>query len=390
MQPATVPTDKMRDKTMKRTIKKSIWSLIIVTVFTVAFVQAPTSCAISSTKQETARAFLENVVELDVAKYEITLRSQIDSPADGNGVIESTSVYHLKSEESTLDVTCIFRNNILVWCNISPIEGSPVLNRPPADTLNLAKRFLDNYQNESKASYIQPLRNMLNNVNELKPLSVTSNDVKLTVIIEDYQYIEWMEAPNGITNTYNRVILIFRDGALKLFSNSWNRYPIGSANISVSEEQAISLAKERVKSYSYDMGDSMVSNLTVNEESNWTHAELTMEPRGDTVYPQWEVYLPLDRVYPGMVTSIRVRLWADTGEIIDIHESSLGGMPQEDNSNTAETETPPPSGTPFNDQTPIQENAGSDELVGLEVIAGIAIAVMIIAVVAVAAKKRKH
>ena len=368
-------------------------AIIITTVIAVFLIssifQTSAFCSIDSTaKQETARAFLENVVELDVTKYNMTLKVQTDSPADDRGVIKSTLFFHLTSEESTLDVLCVFRDNTLVTLITYPISGLPLLTRPTADTLDLAKRFLNNYQSESRANYVQPLVNMLNNVTDLKPLSITSNDVKLTITTEDYEYIEWMETANGITNTYNRVAIAFQNGALKLFGDSWNSYPIGSTEVNVSQEQAISLAKERVKSYSYDTNP-VVSNLTVNDQSNWTHAELTMEPRGSALFPQWDVHLPLDRVYPGMVTSIRVRLWADTGEIIDIHESSVSGMPLE-NSQPAETGTPPPSGTPFNDQTPIRENTDTDEFAGLEAIAGIAIAVMIIAVVAVVVKKRKQ
>jgi hypothetical protein len=262
-------------------------SLITVLVFALAFVQTPASCSINSTKAETARAFLENMVELDVSKYEMTLKSQKVFPSNKDGIIGITLTYLLKSEESTVEVLYIFRNNTMVFCYINPIEGSPVLTRSTADTLDLAKRFLDNYQSESKARYVQSLRNMLNNIAEIEPLSITSNDVKLTIVRKDYEYIEWMETPNGIHNIHNKITLVFRNGTLETFSDNWNRYPIGSAKVSISEEQAISMAKERVKSYSYAMGNTTVGNLTVNEESDWTHAELTMQPRGDALYPQW-------------------------------------------------------------------------------------------------------
>jgi hypothetical protein len=372
---------------MKRILSKSSLSLTIVLVFALAFVQAPASCSNNATNEETARAFMENMIELDVSKYEINLKTQTDS-VDKSGVTENTLLYTLKSKGSTIDVMCIFRNNSLVTCITYPIEGSPAFTRSTADTLDLAKRFLDNYQTELKANYVESLRNMLNNVTEIKPLSITSNDVKLTIVRKDYEYIEWMETPNGIHNMYNQITLIFQNGTLKLFSDHWNRYPIGSADASISEEQAINIAKERVKSYSYAMENATVDNLAVNEKSNWTHAELTMEPRGDALYPRWEVYLPLDRLYPGMVTSIRVTLWADTGDIESIHETTLGGMPQGESSSAAETETPQPSDIPFNNQTQT-ENTDNNPIVNVEIIAGVAIVAMMIAVVAVAEKKRK-
>ena len=373
---------------MKRILSKSSLSLTIVLVFALAFVQAPASCSNNATNEETARAFMENMIELDVSKYEINLKTQTDS-VDKSGVTENTLLYTLKSKGSTIDVMCIFRNNSLVTCITYPIEGSPAFTRSTADTLDLAKRFLDNYQTELKANYVESLRNMLNNVTEIKPLSITSNDVKLTIVRKDYEYIEWMETPNGIHNMYNQITLIFQNGTLKLFSDHWNRYAIGSADVSISEEQAISIAKERVKSYSYD-SNPVVSNLKVLEDSNWTHAELTMQPRGDALYAQWEVSLPLDRLYPGMVTSIRVTLWADTGDIKSIKESTIAGMPQSESANAAETETPPPSDTSFNNQTQIDKDTETNQFASIEVIAGVAIVAMVIAVVAVAVKKRKQ
>lgn len=268
-------------------------------------------------------------------------------------------------------------------------RGVASFTRPTLDTLGLAKRVLNNYQSESRASYIQPLLNMLNNVTELKPSSVADNDVKLTVIIKDYQYIEWMKTANGIYNMYDRIALIFRNGALETFGDYWNSYPVGSAAVNVSEGQAIGLAKERVKTYSYDT-DPVVSNLTVNDKSNWTHAELSMQPRGGVLFPQWEVYLPLDHVYPGMVTSVEVKLWADTGEISYIHESSVGGVAMEDSSNAAAQTPPPPSSTPDNSQPLIQQNTGISQIAYVEIAASAAVTITVIATVAFAVKKKKH
>jgi phosphotransferase system glucose/maltose/N-acetylglucosamine-specific IIC component len=91
-----------------------------------------------------------------------------------------------------------------------------------------------------------------------------------------------------------------------------------------------------------------------------------------------------------MVTSIRVTLWADTGDIESINEITLAGMPQGESSSATETETPPPSDNSFNNQTQMEKNTGTDRIANVEIIAGVAIVAMVIAVVAVAVKKRKQ
>ncbi|MCW4029770.1 MAG: hypothetical protein NWE92_09020 [Candidatus Bathyarchaeota archaeon] len=371
-------------------MRKTVFGLIIVALFVVALVQVPASCSANVTKEETARAFLENVVELDVAKYEFHLKSQKES-VDEQGITEIILLYELNSEESKIDCTFIFKNDAMIWCNITPIDGLPVLTRPNTDTLDLAKRFMDRYQSESKAGYLQPLLNMLNNITEIKPLTITSNDVRLTIVRDASERFEWMDAPNGIHNTYNQITLVFRNGTLKLFSDNWRQYPIGSVDMFVSEEQAVNLAKESAKNYSYAIGGSIVNNLTVDETTRWRYAELTMQPKDNALYPQWEVVLPLDTVYPGMVTGIRVRLWADTGEINYLHETTIAGALQNESigSNNTQTATPLPPETPSDSQPPIETYPDNNHLF-IEIIAGVAIASMLLAVFAVALKKKNN
>jgi hypothetical protein len=370
---------------MKFALSKSALTLIIAAVLALTFIQAPASCSINLTNQEKAEAFLENVVEIDVTKYEMKLVSQMDFPADENGVAMSTLLYNLKSQESKLEVIYNFRNNALVSCNINPLEGSPLFARPTTDTLNSAKNFLDKYQSDSKATYVQPLRAMLNDVTELKPLTAASNDVKLTITTKDYVYIEWMKTPNGIHNMYNRVILAFQNGAFKMFTDSWNRYSIGTADVSVSKEQAISIAKDRARSFSYKVGNTTISNMTVLDKSEFMRAELTMQPRENALYPHWELLLPLDQLYPGMTTSIRVTLWADTGEISSIKATGTLGVPQGESPNTAEA---PPSGSSFDNSNQIERN--TNPFTNADIVAGVAVTAIAAAAVAIAIKKRKQ
>ncbi|MCL2691762.1 MAG: hypothetical protein FWE56_05885, partial [Candidatus Bathyarchaeota archaeon] len=41
-------------------------------------------------------------------------------------------------------------------------------------------------------------------------------------------------------------------------------------------------------------------------------------------YPIWIVDLPLNQMYPGMISVIRVMLWADTGEVISVQPLGAG------------------------------------------------------------------
>jgi hypothetical protein len=63
-------------------------------------------------------------------------------------------------------------------------------------------------------------------------------------------------------------------------------------------------------------------------------AEVSMQPRNGSLYPHWEIYLPLDKLYLGQVTSVRVMMWADTGEIDSFEASSTLGDPSSQDTTT--------------------------------------------------------
>lgn len=367
---------------MKRILSNFSLTVTLLAVLALLLALTPIVYSLDLSKQEKAATFLGNVVGLDMAKYEVKLMSQMDFSADASGVAKSTMLYNLKSQGSTLEVICNFRNNALVSCIVNPLEGTPLLAQPITNALDSAKNLLSAYQSYSKAAYIQPMRAMLNTVTELKPMTIASGDLKLTVTTKDYVYIEWMNTPNGIHNMYNRVILAFQNGAFKMFSDSWNRYPMGSANVVISKENAISIAKTQAQSFSYEVGNITIGNLTISGKSEFVRANLTMQPKVNALYPHWEVFLPLDKVYPGFTTGIYVTLWADSGEIISIKATgSLGGPLSED-----PLSTPAPS-PEMSANTQIINDPTSP--VNIYLIAGIAVAVTAVsAVTAIAIKKR--
>ncbi|MCX8153909.1 MAG: hypothetical protein N3E52_05705 [Candidatus Bathyarchaeota archaeon] len=369
------------------TCVKQIWhNFVLVTVLACLLMQAPNALSFELTNQEKAETFLGNVVGLDMARYEVKLISQMDFPADASGVSTATMLYNLKAQGSTLEVICKFRNNVLVSCNVNPLEGTPLMAQPITNAFESAKNFLDRYQSYSKASYIQPMRNMLNTVTELKPMTASSGDLKLTITTEDYLYIEWMNTPKGIHNMYNRVILAFQNGAFKMFTDSWNRYPIGSVDVNISKEQAISIAKDRAQSFSYEVGNMTISDLAFLDKPEFTQAELTMQPRENALYPHWEVILPLEKLYPGMTTSIRVTLWADTGEVISIKATGSLGFPMLEDANTPEVS--PPSGAISENPN---HNARKENQAGNGYIAaGIVVSVITVVAVALTLKSRKN
>jgi hypothetical protein len=333
--------------TMDKTkfIATTILTAIIASTLTLPFVQMPLVCSSDVTAPEKVLNFLTEVAGLDTTKYAAKI------------IIEDNPVkYTLTSDNSTIDVLCQFRNGALVWCHVYQISGSPFLTHPAINPLDSAKIFLEKYQNYSKATYLQPMKNTLCQLTEISAVTKTDGNVKLTVYPMDYGFVlyDWMNEVNGIINPYNRMGFGLKNGVFEQFADDWNLNPVGNAEVKISKDQALSIATARIKTFSYEIGSQTVGNLTVSNLAPF--AELTMQPRNNMLYPHWEIYLPLDKVYPGEVTSVHIMMWADTGEISSIKATgTLGGsFPNNATNPTAPpTELPTsPSSTPQSTSKP--------------------------------------
>ncbi|MEM2911703.1 MAG: hypothetical protein QXM52_01290 [Candidatus Bathyarchaeia archaeon] len=328
---------------MRVSLKRFNLALVLALVLALLLAQFPTVYPGELSIQEKVFTFLRDVVRLDMTKYTMKLLGSACLPPSSNPEMYSW-VYALKSNESELKVVCNFKDDALVWCNLYPLKGSPIFTQLFTNALDEAKGFLERYQTYAGVSHIQPLRSMLDTVSELTPMTKAVGDVRMEIRIEkDWILIQWMNAVNGITNTYNIVELDFRNGAFELFCDFWNRYKIGSAEVKVGKEEAIRIAKEKALNCIREaVGEEAASSFTFISE----YAFLTMQQRGDALYPHWEVLLELNKMVLSQGKAFRVSVWADTGEVPYIaYSGSYGGAPP---SNENPPETPPTVPSPDN------------------------------------------
>lgn len=277
-----------------------------------------------------ALSFITNVVRLDMTKYDVKQVRNLDYPSDLTGLAQERVIITLESGESKLDVICGFRKNALSDCTLYVLEGSPLFAQPSTNVLDAAKGFLDRHLTYSGASYLQTMRNMLDSVNETKTVTTTSGNVKLEVSIEgDDASIYWIYTVNGLDIDRNNIRLSFLDGSFETFSDNWNLHKVGSTDVNVSEEEAIEIAVNRAKKYSWRVwvGEWIeVKDFNIVEENIKTEFGFG-EREPFVLYPCWRILLPLDKVYPGFVACIAVALWADTAEIAYCQELGASGEP---------------------------------------------------------------
>jgi len=164
-------------------------------------------------------------------------------------------------------------------------------------------------------------------VSKVESTTVKLGNIKLTLLVEgSFASFQWSYVYDG--SEQPGMDISFRDGDIWSFGEIYSIFKVGSTTIKVTKEEAISIARERAKSFSWKVGlgaDALeVREFTVLETP--VKAELSMQAREPlTLYPFWRVTLYLDKTYPGNIIGIVVGVWADTGEVRYIETLSYGG-----------------------------------------------------------------
>ena len=268
--------------------------------------------------------FLLQVTQIDTSHYQATLVSNsVDQPSDLGGILEQTMMYSLTSSNSKMDVYFRFRSNELSWYQIVMLEGSPVYSQPqPSSALDAAKGLLTRLTSYENASYLGNMSSMLSSVSpSMQNLETTEGNNNLNVTVSgDTTQIVMMYTDNGVDFSPKCVSLTFEGNDLTDFIDDYYLFTVGSTTVNVNSNQAIQLAINAVKGYSWTANGAVVTNFTVLSEP----VSVVFHPNtknGLALYPQWTVTLYLDKVYPGGVDSIIVEIWADTGDIAQIQNS---------------------------------------------------------------------
>lgn len=286
-------------------------SIALFAIFSTAHPTTPPA----SVSQKKGQVFIENVLPLDISKYNVTFKPPFAPPPPN--ATELPETYSLESDESTIDVICSFTNDVFTTCSMYPVEGSVISDRQYSNLLDAVKGFLERYQAYSKLDSTEMIA-MLSNVDPAKNTTITQGILKLTVTHKDLSdtvfgdgvRFRWVQTFNGCD--YLAVNLAFRDGVFSSLVDHRQLYSIGDTAVNISKEQAVKIAMEYVESYSYKIAEDVwISDFNVTGTSAGLFSTVR-EPY--VLYPCWQVELFFDKTYPGSVDGLLVFIWADSGE----------------------------------------------------------------------------
>jgi hypothetical protein len=380
-------------------VEKLICAVFLIAIFTQLGIISTAQSTITAS-QEKSEAFIKNVLPIDSSQYNITLRNYgvpklPDIGTEQVDVPQEILTYSLESKDSTLDVKCSFSNNVLCICNMYVEKGSVISDRQYSNLLDAAKSFLEKYQAYSKMDSTKMIA-MLSNVDPTKNATITSGTLKLTVthkdlsgtIFGDSISFRWVQTFNGCD--YLAVHLHFRDGVFSSIIDHRQLYSIGDTTVNISKEQAVKIAMEYIKNYSYKIAEDVwISDFNVTEDRTVAHLVTTVR-ESNVLYLYWSITLYLNQTYPGSVTSIALGIWADSGEVRFCRYEAYGGSGLISDSDSGYIVSDGNSDSESSPSPSSSENNGASTGLGMVAIIVVATIVIAVATTTIIFKKRKH
>ena len=126
---------------------------------------------------------------------------------------------------------------------------------------------------------------------------------------------------SGIDFQSKGVSLSIDNGVLETLTDGWYLFNVGSTEINVSEEEAMTIALNYLEDYSWTIimdGQFVeVNDFIVLQEPRIVQLLPHSREEALELVPYWYITFYLNKVYPGNINCIGVGIWADTGEVRD-------------------------------------------------------------------------
>ncbi len=267
-------------------------------------------------------SFFKNVTKLDTTVYTVSLDdNEVVWRTDIGGVSEENLKYSLKSNFNNLNIDIRFRNNHFSRYDLHMIESTPMFSQnQPSDVLQNAKFNLGRYKAYSGDDYLTQMSNILDTVTRVEnDQELIDGNLKLQIsTLAGTVKFSWMYTDNEIDYQTKGLQMIFQNNILTTMTDGFFLYTVGNTNLAVSREQAIEIAKNHVKTLTYNIEGQQVSGFTVADEP--ISVQLVPHTRGNSValVPYWYVELSLNQIYAGGRNVVTVGIYADTSKVSDV------------------------------------------------------------------------
>jgi hypothetical protein len=266
-------------------------------------------------------SFVRNVTHIDTNHYTVSsLPSTIKWRTDFGGVSEEEMHYSLSSSTSNLNIDFRFRNGHFSRYALTMIESSPVFTQAePFGVLQNAKGVLGRYKAYSSDAYLTDMSNLLATVNTTANTVVIKGNLKLEITVSGGTVVFfWMYTENGIDYQAKGLQMTFQNNVLTIMTDGYFLFTVGSNNLTISENQAVTIAKNHIKTLSWTIEGAQVSGFNTVDPP--LSIQLVPHTRGNSValIPYWYVEIGLDKTYAGGYNEFAIGIYADTGQVANV------------------------------------------------------------------------
>ena len=264
--------------------------------------------------------FLEDVIQIDMTKYEVRLRVSDTNNWTG-GTTRTTGQYILDSSglggTSIITISFTIVDNNLVGCFLYLTQGSPIFSEQiETDPVKAAKGFLQRYQTFTNDPEVATMKNILETINPKTNTTTIIDNIKFEVTYHPTDTVfQWSNNFNGAD--FSHLILEMRNEQFFAFNDDRSYTKIGSTEVNISEEQAITLALQETSTYMFECENDTVLELGFIEKFIKTELKVIPKSNQGDYYPIWIIDVPLDRMY-GHISYFTIMLWADNGIIREV------------------------------------------------------------------------
>ena len=272
--------------------------------------------------------FLQNVTKINTKAYTMsTLSNTMQWRADFGGVSEEVMQYALANSTSNLNVDFRYRNGHFSRYQLDMIESSPIFSQiQPNDVVQNAKFTLSRYRTNSGDDYLTNMTRILDTVSTLSNTNITQSNIKLQITVSSGTVVFfWMYTENGIDYQAKGLQMTFQNNVLTSMTDGYFLFTVGSTRLDVSQEQAVSIAENYVKTLTWNIEGKQVSNFTVADPP--LSIQMVPHTRGNSValIPYWYVEMQLGSIYAGGINEVTVGIYADTNQVADVQMLSTTG-----------------------------------------------------------------
>ncbi|MCW4024282.1 MAG: hypothetical protein NWF01_04510 [Candidatus Bathyarchaeota archaeon] len=320
---------------MTKLFKLTVPTLTIIFLFGTLLASFPLTQA-QVPVQEKSLNIIDNIVGFDLANSSLK-SSQQNSLYMTLPTKETDTIF--SGKDCSMRISCSFVGDKLQRIFVSNVSGTPSLGYLADNYVTDAKGFMERYQNYTNEPVYDTLKSMLESISANQNITKTTTNAQLEITYTGQSQADFVWTyidSEGIEAPVKNIALSYRDGVLKAFLDNWQLYTIAGSPV-VSSQEAEAMALGAVESYSLEVANTEMGNITVSDFKVASVGNLSLcylnyhkesTARGGdpfTLYPSWFIPIGFDRVYPGGVTGVYVRIWADSGEVSSV-SPMIGGI----------------------------------------------------------------